>query len=103
VSRYDGLNIRDEFPEVRDVSRTSRGHVSPHDGVMPPGIMPELDTDGSLFMNSVICLIWSGHTLHEPNGPLCGNIWIGLDKRCVLQSAQGSVSPCFMKKYLSSW
>ena len=103
MSRYGGLNIHDEFPEVRDLSRTSRGHVSPHDAVMLPGIRPELDTDSSLLMNSAICLIWSRHTLHETNGLLCGNTGIGLDKRCVLQSAQGSVSSCFLKKYLSSW
>jgi hypothetical protein len=24
-------------------------------------------------MNSAIGLIWSRHTLHEPNSPLCGN------------------------------
>ena len=82
------------------MSRTSRGLVA---AVMPPGIRPELDTDKSLLMNSAICLIWSRHALHEPNGPLCGNTWIGLDKRCVLQSAQGSVSPSFLVKYVSSW
>lgn len=57
----------------------------------------------NLLVNSVICLIWSRHTLHEPNGQLYGNKWIGLNKRYVLQSAQGSVSPCFLLKCVSFW
>ena len=68
------------------MSRTSRGHVSPHDAVTPPGIRPELDRDGSLLINSAICLIWSRHMLREPSGPLCGNTRIGQDRRWVLQS-----------------
>jgi hypothetical protein len=78
------------------VSRTSRGHVSPHDAVVPPGIRPELNR--RMLMNC--CHLFK---LEHRHG-LCterSTVW-KYRPRQVLRVAEhaGSVSPRLLIKYL---